>query len=100
MDASVLNQLLRVERNQNRAHVRSLGIAVDFPHSWRARNSLLRDVWEWQEFLEAEGVDRNRASVTWTPALHPDLSQKALKSWVKERKIVLGKSVAVLMDAM
>lgn len=42
-------------------------IIANFPHSRRARNSFLRDVWEWQEFLEAEGVDRNRASMTWTP---------------------------------
>lgn len=47
-------------------------ITVDFPHSQRARNSLLRDMWELQKFLEAEGVDRNRATVTWTPDLHRD----------------------------
>lgn len=68
LDASVLNQLLRVKRNQHRAHVCVHPcIIADFPHSRRARNSSLGDVWEWQGFLEAEGVDRNRASVTWTP---------------------------------
>lgn len=47
-------------------------IVVDFPHLQCARNSLLRDVWEWQEFTEAEGVDWNKASMTWTSDLHPD----------------------------
>lgn len=66
-DTSFQTQLFRVNINQNRAHVHHPCIAVNFPHSRRARNSFWKDLGEWQEFLEARGVDRNSVSVTWTP---------------------------------
>ena len=72
LHTSLLNQLLQVKRTRTAHTCVHPCIAVDFPHSLRDRHSLLSDVWEWQEFLDAEGVDRNRASMIWTAQLHPD----------------------------
>lgn len=71
-------------------------ITADFPHSQNAWHSWLRDVWEWQEFFEAEGVDRNRASMAWTHDLHPDqalwkarLEKKGIQSWANSFECML-----------
>lgn len=69
LDASFRNQLLRVKSNQNLHMCVHRCITVDSSHSHRARNSLPRDVWEMKEFLKAVGVDRNGASMIWTPDL-------------------------------
>lgn len=57
-----------------------LRTCVCIPHSRHDRHSSRRDVWEWQEFLEAEGVDRNRTPMTWTHDICTD-QRRSYAAW-------------------